>query len=157
MTTRSLASFLLVFSVLPGIILVGAPLSNFFRPAILSTVLGTVVGGILLSHPPREILHGLQSYLSREPLDATENASVTDLLSNLASLSMAGGLLGLLFGLVGLFRSLDDPSAIGPSMANALLALFYGIVLCEFMFRPAAADCAQRVVSAGNPSRRELS
>ncbi len=143
---------MLVFSILPAIVLVGAPLSNFFHPVSISIVLGTMMGGILLSHSPGEVAHGVRVYLSRAPGDAAQNSATTRLLTSLASLSMTGGLLGLLIGLVGLFRNLEDPTHIGPGMAGALLPLFYGIVLSEFVFRPAAAERAQR--SAQSPSSR---
>jgi chemotaxis protein MotA len=50
----------------------------------------------------------------------------------------AMGLIGTLVGLVQMLGNLDDPSAIGPSMAVALLTTFYGAVLANMVFTPLA-------------------
>ena len=47
----------------------------------------------------------------------------------MASLCPAWGMLGTLVGLVLLLQNLDDPSAIGPAMAVALITTFYGSLL----------------------------
>lgn len=56
-----------------------------------------------------------------------------------AEVSPAMGLIGTLVGLVQMLGNLDDPSAIGPSMAVALLTTFYGAVLANMLFSPVAA------------------
>jgi len=48
----------------------------------------------------------------------------------------AWGLIGTLLGLINLLKSLDDPSAIGPAMALALLTTFYGSLLANFVCSP---------------------
>ena len=48
-----------------------------------------------------------------------------------------GGALGVLIGIVNLLANLDDPSAIGPSVAVALLSMVTAIVLAELFCRPA--------------------
>ena len=55
----------------------------------------------------------------------------------LASLFPAWGMIGTLIGLINLLQSLDDPSAIGPSMALAITT-FYGSVLANFICTPIA-------------------
>ncbi|MEQ8357335.1 MAG: MotA/TolQ/ExbB proton channel family protein [Kiloniellaceae bacterium] len=50
----------------------------------------------------------------------------------------AMGLIGTLIGLVQMLGNLDDPSAIGPAMAVALLTTFYGAVLANMVFTPLA-------------------
>ncbi|NLI57407.1 MAG: motility protein A [Clostridium sp.] len=56
----------------------------------------------------------------------------------LASLFPAWGMIGTLIGLINLLQSLDDPSAIGPAMALALITTFYGSVLANFICTPIA-------------------
>ncbi|RJF77614.1 flagellar motor protein MotA [Azospirillum cavernae] len=51
----------------------------------------------------------------------------------------AMGLIGTLVGLVQMLGSLNDPSAIGPAMALALLTTFYGAVLGNVVLAPLAA------------------
>ena len=48
------------------------------------------------------------------------------------------GVIGTLIGLINLLQSLDDPSAIGPAMALALITTFYGSVLANFICTPIA-------------------
>ena len=49
------------------------------------------------------------------------------------------GLIGTLVGLVQMLAQLEDPSAIGPSMALALLTTFYGAILGTVILGPLAA------------------
>ena len=55
----------------------------------------------------------------------------------MASLCPAWGMLGTLVGLVLLLQHLDDPSAIGPAMAVALITTFYGSLFANTIFSPA--------------------
>jgi len=50
----------------------------------------------------------------------------------------AWGMIGTLIGLINLLKALDDPSAIGPAMAVALITTFYGSVLANFVCIPIA-------------------
>lgn len=56
-----------------------------------------------------------------------------------AEYAPAMGLIGTLIGLVQMLSQLDDPAAIGPSMAVALLTTFYGAVLANLVLAPLAA------------------
>ncbi len=51
----------------------------------------------------------------------------------------AMGLIGTLVGLVQMLGNLQDPAAIGPAMAVALLTTFYGAVLANMVFHPLAS------------------
>ena len=48
------------------------------------------------------------------------------------------GMIGTLIGLVQMLQKLDDPSAIGPAMAVALLTTFYGAVMANVFALPIA-------------------
>ncbi len=54
------------------------------------------------------------------------------------------GMIGTLIGLVQMLQTLDDPSAIGPSMAIALLTTMYGAVLAFFICGPIAEKLDRR-------------
>lgn len=59
--------------------------------------------------------------------------------------SPAFGMLGTLIGLVIMLGNMSsDPSAIGPSMAVALITTFYGIILARIFFIPAATKVVAR-------------
>lgn len=50
----------------------------------------------------------------------------------------AFGMIGTLIGLVLMLQELDDPSALGPAMAVALITTLYGAVLANLVFLPIA-------------------
>ena len=54
------------------------------------------------------------------------------------------GMIGTLIGLVQMLRALDDPSAIGPAMAIALLTTLYGAVMAFMLFGPIANKLERR-------------
>ena len=56
-----------------------------------------------------------------------------------AELGPAWGMIGTLIGLVNMLKMLDDPSAIGPNMAVALLTTLYGSVIANWLCNPTAA------------------
>lgn len=56
----------------------------------------------------------------------------------LASQFPAWGMIGTLVGLVLMLQSMDDPAAIGPKMAVAIITTFYGSVLANFLATPIA-------------------
>ena len=66
------------------------------------------------------------------------------ILEKMGDLSPAWGMVGTLIGLVIMMLKLDDPSAIGPSMAIALLTTFYGAVMANLLFLPTATKIEQR-------------
>jgi chemotaxis protein MotA len=61
------------------------------------------------------------------------------MLRRAAEVAPAMGLIGTLVGLVQMLGNLDSPERIGPSMAVALLATFYGAVLANVIFLPLAS------------------
>lgn len=62
----------------------------------------------------------------------------------MGTMSPAFGMIGTLIGLVRMLQTLDDPSAIGPAMAVALLTTFYGAVLANVAFLPMAKKLEER-------------
>ena len=55
-----------------------------------------------------------------------------------ASMGPAWGMIGTLVGLVIMLQHMSDPSALGPSMAVALITTFYGSVLANWLCTPVA-------------------
>lgn len=55
----------------------------------------------------------------------------------------AMGMIGTVLGLIGMFASMDDPSALGPAMAVALLTTLYGLVLSTLIAVPIAGRLEQ--------------
>lgn len=56
----------------------------------------------------------------------------------IADAAPALGLAGTIVGLIRMFSVMDDPAAIGPAMAMALLTTFYGVLLANMIAGPIA-------------------
>lgn len=67
------------------------------------------------------------------------HSSAASIMKKSAEVAPAMGLIGTLIGLVQMLASLDDPSAIGPAMAVALLTTMYGAIMANMFFNPLAA------------------
>lgn len=59
-------------------------------------------------------------------------------LLQMSAYSPAFGMIGTLIGLINMLAKLDDPSALGPGMATALVTTFYGCILANLIFTPLA-------------------
>jgi len=57
---------------------------------------------------------------------------------SLGDVSPAMGMIGTLVGLVAMLSNMEDPQAIGPAMAIALLTTLYGTLLANVVFNPIA-------------------
>ena len=66
----------------------------------------------------------------------------------------AFGMIGTLIGLIQMLQTLDDPSAIGPAMAVALITTFYGALLANLICLPLAGKLKQK--SKEENLRKEL-
>ena len=62
----------------------------------------------------------------------------------LGTFAPALGMIGTLIGLVQMLQTMDDPSAIGPSMAVALLTTFYGSLMANLVCIPIAGKLKTR-------------
>ena len=62
---------------------------------------------------------------------------------SIAELGPAFGMLGTLIGLIQMLGNLNDPSALGPGMAVALVTTFYGSVLANMISIPLSKKLAQ--------------
>lgn len=63
---------------------------------------------------------------------------VIDVWDGIGAYSPAMGLIGTLVGLVQMLQQMDDPAAIGPAMAVALLTTFYGALISNILGIPVA-------------------
>ena len=90
----------------------------------------------------------LAAILDRElvELDA-ENTKAIDAWQGVVDLAPAIGLIGTLIGLVGLLGQLNDPQAIAPALAVALLTTLYGAVISNIIAVPVLARL-RRVLAA---------
>ncbi|WIW87661.1 MotA/TolQ/ExbB proton channel family protein [Sphingobium sp. V4] len=73
---------------------------------------------------------------------AERHGAVHKVWLSIADAAPALGMAGTIIGLVGMFAAMDDPAALGPSMALALLTTFYGVVIANLIAAPIAARLA---------------
>jgi chemotaxis protein MotA len=106
------------------------------------------------------IVDGIDSELVREILEgeislADEQEQVpAKVLSSMAQYAPAFGMVGTLIGLINMLMFLSDASALGPSMATALITTFYGVILANLLFLPAAVKV--RSASSLRQTRQEM-
>ncbi len=62
----------------------------------------------------------------------------------MGAMAPAFGMIGTLIGLVNMLQVLDDPTAIGPGMALALLTTLYGALLANLAFIPISKKLEER-------------
>ena len=70
--------------------------------------------------------------------------AVQDVFRKMGLYSPAFGMLGTLIGLIQMLSKMQEPSAIGPAMAVALLTTFYGSLLSTMFFLPIAGKLKAR-------------
>lgn len=61
-----------------------------------------------------------------------------EIMQTMAALAPAFGMVGTLIGLIQMLRNLDNPDAIGPGLAVALITTFYGVLASNLLFQPLA-------------------
>jgi chemotaxis protein MotA len=72
------------------------------------------------------------------------HAGAADMWAGAAEVAPAMGMIGTLVGLVKMFLSMTDPSAIGAGMAVALLATLYGALIANLIAMPIAVRLRRR-------------
>mgnify|MGYP002665544645 CR=1 FL=1 len=83
-----------------------------------------------------ELVRGI---LETELMNMDErHRSVAGFFETWAALGPAWGMIGTLIGLVNMLKDLQDSSAIGPSMATALLTTLYGSLIANWFCTPIA-------------------
>jgi flagellar motor component MotA len=125
-------------------ILMGSPLALFFDLPSFLIVCGGTVAGMFISHSGADVRQVLTVYFGPSVMSEQDGRRGALLFGSLGNMAYGVGLVGTLIGLVQMLQNLEDPAAIGPAMAVALLTLFYGVFLSEVVFRSAAFDCLKR-------------
>jgi len=67
-----------------------------------------------------------------------------EIFTTMGNFAPAMGMVGTLIGLIQMLVQMDDPSSIGPAMAVALITTFYGVILANLIFLPAAGKLKTR-------------
>lgn len=142
-TRKIIAAFVVVSAVLFGIMM-GCSLMVFFDLPSFVIVCGGTFAGMFISHSGAEVRHVWGAYFGPRVMTEQDGQRGALLFGSLGNMAHGLGLVGTLIGLVQMLQNMEDPSAIGPAMAVALLTLFYGVFLSEVVFRSAESDCLKR-------------
>ncbi len=87
----------------------------------------------------------VKSILSKDKSQAVERHNIgSSIFSAMADMAPAMGMIGTLIGLVAMLANMDDPKAIGPAMAVALLTTLYGAIIANAMCGPIADKLSLR-------------
>ena len=79
-----------------------------------------------------------QTMLSNMKGIVDRNSASEKVWRSMGDTSPAFGMIGTVIGLVAMMANMDDPKAIGPAMAAALLTTLWGSVLANVFFLPVA-------------------
>ncbi|MDZ7619833.1 MAG: hypothetical protein U1E05_22775 [Patescibacteria group bacterium] len=99
-------------------------------------VVGIVIGGIWAAYGPGRACGAVIRALKGRPSNAADLRVELGVLRLAHQLSWAAGIVGMLIQLVTMLGTMDDPAAIGASIAGSLVSVLYGAVLAEFVFNP---------------------
>ncbi len=72
------------------------------------------------------------------------NTVLVSILKAMGAAAPAFGMVGTLVGLVIMLDNMQDPSALGPALAIALITTLYGVLLARWVFLPTASKVLQR-------------
>lgn len=130
-------------------------LSTIARREGLLALENQEVDSPFLSKGMRMAVDGLPQQEIRDTLTAelvsmrTRHKRGQKLFKFMAATSPSMGMIGTLIGLVQMLQALEDPSAIGPAMAVALLTTMYGAILAFLVFGPIAEKLERRTSEEG--------
>ncbi|MDO7841501.1 motility protein A [Sphingomonas immobilis] len=106
------------------------------RTVIQDKDVRAAVAAIVDGRAPQDI-EELLRHARRARID--RHVAAADVWAGAADVAPAMGMVGTLIGLVGMFVKMQDPAAIGASMAVALLATLYGALIANLIAAPVAA------------------
>ena len=128
--------------------LLGSHLWTFYNTPSLLIVIGGMVCFSLAHHDYRSIKDAIGNALGNKPsLNLQKDISV---LATLRKTTYGSGVAGTLIGLIQMLQNLNDPSAIGPAMAVALLTALYSVLIVEFLIDP----LSNRVLSRADTDQK---
>lgn len=110
---------------------------SIIADADVAAAIAAIVDGAPAEEVAARLLHRRRARLER-------HLAAADMWTGMAEVAPAMGMVGTLIGLVRMFTSMTDPSAIGGAMAVALLATLYGAVLANLVAMPIATRLRRR-------------
>ena len=106
------------------------------RVPVVEHFLAKAAARLADSRDPRDFAKWTEAELSAR---AERHAAVHAVWRSVADAAPAMGMIGTVIGLIRMFAAMDDPAAIGPGMALALLTTLYGVIVANCIAGPIAA------------------
>ena len=144
MNVRMLISLFVLFIFLAAAMSMGSNILAFVDLNSIVIVAGVAFAGTFWAFSFSEIFRVFLETFTAEGLEAERGEMGHAVFTRMKESFVAGGLTGTLLGLVSMLQNLEDPTAIGPAMAVALLTMLYGVVFGEVICGAAAGDCLTR-------------
>ena len=120
----------------------GGDLGSFIDTGSVIIVLGITIGSLLLAGSHIGTMFGavFSANATTEELQAAARGW-----SQARRYVTTAGWVGFLVGLIIMLGNLDDPKALGPGIALALITIFYATVLANVVFLPLQSRLEDRV------------
>ena len=119
------------FLVMFGLVVQASGIAMWGNISSWVIVFGMILGGLLASG--KDITSTISAIFKKQ----TDIASLREAQSTLKEagrLGIAGGIIGVLIGLVNMLMHMDDPAALGPAMSMCLLTALYGATFKYLIF-----------------------
>lgn len=120
---------------------VGSNLENIIDIPSFLIVFGLTFGGLLASG--RKIID-FCSVLFDKHASPDQLIEASETSQDAGNYAMASGFVGILIGAILMLANIDEPAAIGPGLAIAILTVLYGVFLKYFIFTPISRGMDQR-------------
>ncbi|MBW2599844.1 MAG: MotA/TolQ/ExbB proton channel family protein [Deltaproteobacteria bacterium] len=169
MDISTILGIIVGFGLVGSAIAMGGGASWFINIPSAMIVLGGTFGAVLINYPVSdllgvskvaknvffrktlktekmiEMLLDMSKIARRDGILALEDKMEgAEIFTTMGNFAPAMGMVGTLIGLIKMLVQMDDPSSIGPAMAVALVTTFYGVVLANLVFLPAAGKLKTR-------------
>lgn len=106
-------------------------------------ILGIVCGGLLIAFPISTILRAVWS-LFQPSCNRDDLLVDVSVFRRAHQLTWAAGIAGLLVSCIGFLGNMDDPDAIGPTLAVAMICPLYAAFLAEIILLPISQNLVNR-------------
>lgn len=104
----------------------------------LLIILGINFAVIIGTRSIRDFTYAIKVLSSKEFNNNKNNLTNSISLFNLLWKSTLGaGIIGFIIGIVSLFRTIDNPSTVGPALAVSITSVLYSIIIAIGIFLPA--------------------
>lgn len=127
----------LVISLLFLMLAIGSSVAYFIDITSILIVFGIVIGARYFGiNKENSKLVTIKNLFGYNNLEKDDRVNLSKELKFLARSSRYSGVIGTLVGGVIMLQNLEDPAAIGPALAVAIITMFYGICLSEMFLIP---------------------